>query len=81
MLDLILLDTEDLIHSIKLVPNYSTPIHSVIKFNLSVSLANRSKDPSPQYVYDFGKGDYPELCSYLHDQLLEIENRRHRGAL
>ena len=53
-------------HSLKVVPNHLTPIHSdhhIITFYLSVSRVE-----SPYYVYDFGKGDYPELCSYLYMQ-------------
>ena len=55
---------------------YSTPIHSddhIITFYLSVSLVDRSKKGSPQYVYNFGKRQLPWVVFYLCNQLLDIE--------
>jgi len=46
MLDLILSDSGSIIHSIKVVPNHLTPIHSdhhIITCNISVSIVDRPK--------------------------------------
>jgi len=76
-LDLILSDNGDIIHSIRVVPNHLTPIHSdhhIITCNISVSIVDWPKNVSPHYVYVFGLGDYPGLCSYLHNKLSKVEN-------
>ena len=79
MLDLIVSDTGDLIHLLKVVPVVpinSTPIHSdhhLINFEFPRSFADRSKNSSPHYVYDFVKANYSEMCLFLDNHLSEIE--------
>ena len=74
-LDLMLSDSGNLIHSLSVVPSHQTPIHSdhhIITFNVSAGLVVKSKKVSRCYVYDFGAGYYPGLCSCLNNKPLEI---------
>ena len=77
-LDLILSGGEDLVHSVKVCTAQSPNFHTKRSLHYYIQPFSRSsrqaKKRSPHYVYDFGAGDYPGLCSHIHNKLPEIES-------
>ena len=76
-LDLILSSSADLVHSLKVLPNHQASIQSdyyIITIQPFSRSSRQVKKRSPHYVYNFGLGDYPGLCSHIHNKLLEIES-------
>ena len=65
MLDLIFLDTEDLIDSPKVIPNNSLSTYNfIIVFDLMVGSIGMPKSHSPQYMHNFGRDNYPAMHSF-----------------